>query len=117
MKIKIDWCTPPEDGGSCVPDLLQFRYFDDALNHENLRWNAEQLNGVYVPLAEEAAAAGDLLFSISMLTVAFEFVNMLFAVIAYVKEPPRKVSQFFFGGHIFCSGLVAFACWNFGAGL
>jgi len=42
--------------------------------------------------------------------------NMLFAIVAYVKEPPRKVVQCMFLAHIVATGLAAFICWNFTAG-
>jgi len=114
IAIKIRWCTSKDPEGPCTDNIDEYRYFDDAANHESLKWaDCPRGKGKYPALAAEAAGAGSIMMMVGVLLLGFQGICMLVGVVAYVKQPHRNVMLPFACAHVVATVSACFLNTNF----
>jgi len=102
IEVNMWWCyekdEPLED---CVPDVEQFRYFNNADNHKNLLFT-----GKYVELSATADTGGKYLLGVTIPILLYFVVALFVDIAAYMKPPPRNYMLLLFLCHVTFSALA-----------
>ena len=114
INIKIRWCTTRDPEGPCTDNVDQYRYFDDSLNHENLKWKDTRAGrGQYPGFAAQAGEAGSIMMGVGMILLCYQGLTMLVGVVAYVKQLDRYIMLPLAIMHVVATGSAFFLNTNF----